>query len=82
MADGKDTMLTKLIGAGVTLAAAWLAQKALASAWKAASGHNPPDPEDDARFAEIAAAAVVTGAIVAFARVMAMRGTAKYLKSS
>ena len=45
-------------------------------------GHRPPKPEDegDARFAEIAIAATVTGAIIALARVLATRGAAKLVR--
>lgn len=80
MADEKQNMIAKVAGLGAALVAAWLAQKVLASAWKAATGHTPPKPEDegDVRFAEIAAAAAISGAIVALFRVMATRGAAKY----
>ncbi|NTW40365.1 MAG: DUF4235 domain-containing protein [Cellulomonadaceae bacterium] len=74
-------MIAKAVGIGVTLAAAWAAQQVIAGAWKVALGHKPPKPEDegDARFAEIAVAAVITGAVVALARVLATRGAAKLL---
>lgn len=82
MADKKESMIAKVVGLGVALGAAWLAQQLINTAWKSAVGHTPPKPEDegDARFGEIAAAAVVTGAVVALARVMATRGTAKFLR--
>ena len=80
MAD-KQSMIAKLVGIGVALAAAWAAQQLIAGAWKMAVGHKPPKPEDegDARFGEIAAAAAITGAVVALSRVMATRGAAKLL---
>lgn len=81
MGDNKQSIVAKIVGAGVALAAAWVAQKAITSAWKAATGHEPPAAEDetDARFAEIATAAALTGALVALARALAARGTARYL---
>jgi hypothetical protein len=77
----KQSRIAQAVGLGVALGAAWLAQQLVNQAWKAALGHRPPKPEDegDARFGEIAAAAVITGAVVALARVLATRGTAKYL---
>ena len=51
--------------------------------WRAAVGHKPPKPEDesdDIRFAEIAAAAALSGALVAVARLAATRGAARWLK--
>jgi len=72
--------LAKITGGIVAIAAAWAVQKALAGIWKAASGHTPPKPEDgdDAGLAEIAAAAALTGALVALTRVFATRGTARF----
>ncbi len=83
MADEKTNMIAKAAGIGAALAAAWLAQKLLASVWKAATGHTPPKPEDegDVRFAEIAAAAAISGAIVALFRVVATRGATKLLSA-
>ncbi|NMR20070.1 DUF4235 domain-containing protein [Cellulomonas fimi] len=73
---------SKLIGAVVALGAAWVAQKIVSTAWQAASGHQPPkaDDEGDARFAEVAGAAVITGAVIALVRVLATRGAAKMLR--
>ncbi len=83
MADEKQTMIAKVAGIGAAFAAAWLAQKLLASAWKAATGHTTPKPEDegDVRFAEIAIATALSGAIVAVVRVVATRGAAKYFST-
>lgn len=79
MAD-KQSTIARLVGVGAALGAAWVAQQAINQAWKAASGHKPPKPEDegDARFGEVIAAAALTGALVAVARVLATRGTAKF----
>lgn len=81
MADQKQSMIAKAVGLGVALAAAWVAQQVVSGAWRVALGHKPPKPEDegDARFAEIAVAAALTGAVVALSRVLATRGTAKFL---
>lgn len=80
MAD-KQSMIARLVGLAVALAAAWAAQQLITGAWKMALGHKPPKPQDegDARFAEVAAAAAITGAVVALSRVLATRGTAKLL---
>lgn len=66
---------SNLIATALTLIGAMLAQKAVSLVWKSASGHQPPDSESDARLGEVAAAAVVTGAIMALVRVLAVRGT-------
>ena len=83
MADTNTNMIAKATGVIAAIGAAWAAQKILASAWKAATGHTPPKPEDegDVRFAEILVAAAISGAIVALFRVLATRGTAKYLSA-
>lgn len=77
----KQSLISKLVGVGAALAAAWIAQQLINTAWTRTLGHKPPKPEDpgDARFGEIAAAAAVTGALIALSRVLATRGTAKYL---
>jgi hypothetical protein len=79
--DQKENMIAKAVGLGVALGAAWVAQQLVSGVWKVTFGHKPPKPEDegDARFAEVALAAVITGAVVALTRVLATRGTAKYL---
>lgn len=78
----KENLVAKAIGLGVALAAAWVAQQAITGVWKATLGHKPPLPENpgDARFGEIAAAATITGAVVALARVFATRGAARFIK--
>ena len=82
MFDKKDEMVAKVVGLAVAVGAAWAAQQIVAGAWKVALGHKPPKAEEpgDARFGEIAIAATLTGAMVALARVLATRGTAKILK--
>jgi hypothetical protein len=78
----KQSLISKVAGVVVALVAAWAAQQIINSVWTRTVGHKPPKPEDpgDARFAEVAAAATLTAAIVALARVLATRGTAKYLR--
>ena len=72
-----ESMLAKVAGTVVALAAAWVAHKAINAAWKAASGHQPPSPDDegDSGLGELVAAAAATGALVAVSRVLATRGT-------
>lgn len=81
MSDKKESLAAKVAGLVAALAAAWLAQRIIDMAWRRAVGHKPPKPEDesDARFAEIAAAATVTGAAIALSRVLATRGAAKFI---
>ena len=81
MPDQKD-VTAKAVGLAVALGSTWLAQQVIQRLWRAAFGHNPPDAtnEGDHRFGEVAAAAAVTGAVVALSRVIATRGMAKVLK--
>ena len=73
--------VSKLIGTAIALAAAMAAQKSVSSIWKAMSGHNPPNDDDaDAGLVEVAAAAVITGAIVALVRVLVIRAAARALR--
>lgn len=78
----KQSLISKVVGVGVALAAAWVAQQLINQTWQRALGHRPPKPEDpgDARFGEVAAAAAITGAVIALSRVLATRGTAKFLR--
>lgn len=78
----KQSLISKVVGIGVALAAAWAAQKLINSVWTKTLGHTPPKPDDpgDARLAEVAAAATLTAGLVALARVLATRGTSKYLR--
>ena len=76
----KQSMTAKLVGAGATLLAAWLVQKIIDQAWERTRGHKPPSADstqDDIKFSEVAAAAVISGAAVALSRVLATRGTAR-----
>ena len=62
------------------LMAAAVARKALDTGWKAATGKEPPEnPADpDVNMAEAVAWAVVTGAFIALARMLAQRRAASY----
>ena len=66
------------------LGAAALTRKALDSSWKVATGKKPPEnPADpDIDLWEAATWAVVTGAFVALARMLAQRRAASYYQRS
>lgn len=68
-----------LIGTALALLGAVVAQKAVSHVWKTVSGHRPPDSESDAGLGEVAAAAVITGAVLALVRVLAFRGARRAL---
>lgn len=61
------------------IAAGLAVERAVTKGWKIASGHEPPnDPEDiDTKTGEVVLYAVVSGALIALARVLAIRGAAK-----
>lgn len=70
---------SNLVGTALALIGAIVAQRAVSFLWKSASGHRPPDSESDAALGEVAAAAVVTGAIMALVRVLAVRGARRVM---
>jgi hypothetical protein len=76
-----QSTVSKVVGLLVAGGAAWVAQKAVSTAWRAATGHVPPKAEDDgdAGLTEVAIAAAITGAIAALTRVLATRGTARFM---
>lgn len=78
----EEDLLAKGLGMAVALGAAWVAQQLVTQGWKRMLGHEPPKPENpgDSRFGEIAAAAMLSGAVVALARVFATRGAARFIK--
>jgi hypothetical protein len=80
--ESTQSTVSKVVGLLVAAGAAWAAQKAVSTAWRAATGHVPPKAEDqgDAGLSEVAVAAAITGAIAALTRVLATRGTARFLK--
>ena len=79
-----QSIVAKLVGTGTALAAAFVVQQVLNQAWKAKTGHKPPKPDDpgESGLAEIIAAAALTGALVAMSRVLATRGTARFVAKS
>ena len=79
--ESTQSAVSKVVGLLVAAGAAWAAQKAVSTAWRATTGHLPPKAEDqgDAGLAEVAVAAAITGAIAALTRVLATRGTARFL---
>jgi hypothetical protein len=74
-----DTIVTRLIGTGVAIAAAFVVQKVIDKAWEARTGHKPPKvgARGDAAVGEVVIAAVVSGALIALARALATIGTDK-----
>ena len=73
-------VLWKGLVTACTLLAGGLAQRALSSGWKAATGHTPPTkPESpDVGVAEAVAFAAIAGALLNVARVVAIRQAARY----
>ena len=76
-----QSTVSKIVGLLVAAGAALVAQKLVSAAWRASTGHVPPKAEDDGEsgLSEVAIAAALTGAIAALTRVLATRGTAKFL---
>lgn len=66
------------------LGAATVARKVMEKGWKASTGKNPPEnPADpDVDVAEAVAWALVTGALIALARMFAQRRAARYYTKS
>ncbi len=79
--ESTQSAISKAVGLLVAAGAAWAAQKLVSTAWRAATGHVPPKAEDqgDAGLSEVAIAAAITGAIAALTRVLATRGTARFM---
>lgn len=84
MADAQtESRVAKIVGLAAAAGAAWLAGKLIDRLWATAFGHTPPKPDDDAddiRFAEVAAAAIVSGALVGLFRASATRGAKKLMR--
>ncbi|HEX5533970.1 MAG TPA: DUF4235 domain-containing protein [Actinomycetales bacterium] len=77
-------VMWKVLGVGSAVLAGIAARKVLTSAWKAGTGHSPPsNPESpDTSWKEAVAWAVVSGAAVGIARLMATRKAAEYYRRS
>jgi hypothetical protein len=70
----------RLAGGGAGLAGAWLVRGILDAAWRRAVGHTTPAADDEDRsLAEVAAATLLTSALVALVRLLATRGAARAL---
>ena len=70
----------RIIGTGSAVLAAAAAQKGLSAGWKLATGNEPPTiPEDpETSWSEAIAWAVVSGAVLGLARLVATRRAAQY----
>jgi hypothetical protein len=84
MADSGGSKIWTAFSLVSALAAAAVAKKAIDTAWRAATGKNPPEnPADpDVRMGEAVAWAVVSGTFVAVARMLAQRRAADYYRRS
>jgi hypothetical protein len=74
----------KILGTGGAVLAGIAARKTITSGWQAATGNPPPaNPESpDTTWAEAVAWAVLSGAIVGTARMLATRKAAEYYRRS
>jgi hypothetical protein len=74
----------RVIGTGSAVLAAAAAQKGLSAAWRLATGDDPPTiPEDpETSWREAVAWAVVSGAVIGVARLVATRRAAHYYMRS
>mgnify|MGYP001317720338 CR=1 FL=1 len=82
MADQTESRIAKLVGLAAAAGAAWIAGKVIDQMWRRTTGRTPPKPDDDAddiRFLEVAAAALISGAVVGLFRALATRGARKLL---
>ncbi len=74
----------KVLGSGGAIAAGVVANKVLHVGWKAATGKQPPtipeDPETD--WKEAVAWAVLSGALIGVAKLLATRQAARYMARS
>lgn len=84
MADSGGSKLWTVFSLVSALGAAAIAKKALDSGWKAATGKRPPEnPADpDVQMGEAIAWAVISGTLVALARMLAQRRAADYYRRS
>ena len=74
----------KVLGTGAAVGAAMVARKLVASGWTAATGKEPPDnPADpEVSWQEAVGWAVVSGAVIEVARLIATRQAAAYYTKS
>jgi hypothetical protein len=80
----KGSKVYSLYGLGATLAATFVARKALTTSWKVATGKNPPQnpAHPDVTMAEAVAWASASGLAVGLARMLASRKAADYYRKS
>ena len=74
----------RVIGTGAALAAGVLAERGVKAGWKLATGNEPPTiPEDpDTNWTEAVSWALLSGAVVGLARLLATRRAAEYYRRS
>ena len=74
----------KVLGTGAAIGAAAVARKLVTSGWTATTGKEPPaNPEDpDVSWPEAVGWAVVSGALIGVARLLATRKAAAYYTKS
>ena len=77
-------MMWRFIGTGSAVLAATAADKGIRAVWRTATGSEPPTiPEDpDTRWGEAVAWALLSGAAIGLARLVATRRAAAYYKHS
>jgi hypothetical protein len=77
-------VMWKVLGVGSAVLAGIAARKVLTTAWEAGTGRPPPsNPESpDTSWKEAVAWAVVSGAAIGIARLMATRKAAEYYRRS
>lgn len=68
----------KVVSGGSAVVAGLVANKLLNVGWKVVTGHEPPKDDEDVHLAEVVVFAAVSGAVVAAARQLALRGAAKW----
>lgn len=75
-----EKLLWKVVGGGAVGAAAFLAKKSLDGSWRAVTGNPPPNnPEDpDVAWREAIGFALLSGAVIGLAQLLAARNAAKY----
>ncbi|MBK6870214.1 MAG: DUF4235 domain-containing protein [Kineosporiaceae bacterium] len=78
------SLVWKVLGTGAAVLAASLAEKGITTAWRAATGEEPPvNPEDpDTHWGEAISWAVLSGAAIGVARLVATRRAAAYYRES
>lgn len=74
----------KVLGTGAAVLSAAVAERGITAAWRAATGTEPPvNPENpDTRWAEAIGWALLSGAVIGLARLVATRKAAEYYRHS